>query len=249
MLKKIDNKIIVTAPIIELYLPAEYAQKSNLYTMKGERVEFFGVCNMKKFDNEAGLENRSAAKTIPVGIPMILISNPSEIESNVQVQFYPDGPFRKCIVLRYYKDDEIVCNTQCIRSADNVTALMEMLENGKLTFFPVKYIPALIQKVQDMNKVNLRLPTESIQAMIAERYRDPEHPSKKLRFAKDPDSDDIVSVTPREETMLSSTYSAFSFEDINSSLIASVNRAKAGIHDEPTIMEKIIRGGTVTDND
>ena len=249
MLKKTDNKIIVTSPILEVYLPSEYALKTALYNMKGERVEFFGVCNMKEFKKEEDLENRVLSKTIPIGIPMVLISNPSEIESNVEVQFYSDGPFRKCIVLRYYKDDEFICNTQCIKSSSNVTVLMEMLENGKLTFFPVKHIPALIQKAQDMNGVNLRLPIESIQAMISERYRDPQHPSKKLRFSNVKDSDDIVSVTPREETMLSSTYQAFSFEDINSSLIASVNRAKAGIRDEPTIMEQIIRGGTVKDEE
>ena len=243
--KKVDTKMIVTAPIVEAYLPFEYAEK-DLYYMKGERVEFFGVCNIKYFQSEDELENRVSAPTIPIGISMMMISDPTDIEI-MEVQFYPNGPFRKCIVLRYYQDDEFMCNTLLIKSANNVSSIMNMLENGKLTFIPIKHVTEVIQDAQDMNGINLKLPMESLEAMILDRYRDPNNRSKKYRFAKNKDSDNITSVTPREDTMTSTTYQAVTFEDINTSLISSVNRARAGIVDEPTTMETLIRGGSIED--
>lgn len=243
MLKVVDNKMIVTAPILEVYLPFEYVTKG-LYSMKGEFIDFFAVCNIKAFKNETELEHREAVKTIPVGLCIMITSNPSELDV-AEVKFSPESPFRKCQILRYYKDDEFAVNTSCISQAGNVSSFMDMLENGKLDFIPVRFIRDIIDRAEKINRMDLRLSSEAKDALIAESYRDPNNIHRGLRFAKDKNSEKVLSVTAREDAILSSTYQAFTFEDVNSSLIASVNRAKAGVKEEPTVMEQIIRGGTV----
>ena len=59
--------------------------------------------------------------------------------------------------------------------------------------------------------------------------------------------DDITSLNMRQEGMAGSIYQAFSNEDINTSLISSVNRKRDGIVDAPTVMERIVRGMDVSD--
>ena len=244
MIKEVDNKMIVDVPIMEIYLPAEYKDRG-LYYMKGPLVEFYGVCNMKTFNKEEDLEHREAVKTIPIGIALMITSNPSEIDIG-EVKFSPSSPLRKCVILRYYKNDELMTNTSCIIASDNVGNLLTLLENGKLDYIPVKYIRDIVDRAEIINKTNLRLSLEAKDAMIIECYRDPHNINKSLRHSKNSNEDLISSPTSREESMLSSTYQAFTFEDINSSLLAAVNRAKAGVEEEPTVMERIIRGDTVT---
>lgn len=243
MLKTVNNQMIVDVPILEIYLPFEYQDKG-LYFMKGELIEFFAVCNMKAFKSESELEHRAEVKTIPVGIPMMITSNPSDLEVG-EVRFTPNAPFRKCIILRYYKGDQLMTNTSCISASDNVSNLMNMLENGKLDFIPVKYVRQIIDDAERLNGVNLRMSSEAKDAMVIECYRDPSNIKRPLRFAKNKDDPRITSVTAREESILASTYQAFSFEDINSSLIAAVNRSKEGVKEVPTVMEQIVRGGTI----
>lgn len=244
MIKEVDNKMIVDVPILEIYLPVEYKDRG-LYYMKGPLVEFFGVCNMKTFKTEDELEHRESVKTVPVGLALMITSNPTEIDIET-VKFSPTSPQRKCVILRYYKNDELMTNTSCIISSDNVGNFVTLLENGKLDFIPVKYIRDILDRSERINKTNLRLSLEAKDAMIIECYRDPHNINRSLRHAKNRDSDVVLSPTSREESMLSSTYQAFTFEDINSSLLASVNRARAGVVEEPTVMERIIRGDTVT---
>lgn len=244
MIKEVDNKMIVDVPIMEIYLPIEYKDRG-LYYMKGPLVEFYGVCNMKAFNKEEELKHREAVKTIPIGIALMITSNPSEIDIG-EVKFSPSSPLRKCVILRYYKNDELMTNTSCIIASDNVGNLLTLLENGKLDYIPVKYIRDIVDRAEIINKTNLRLSLEAKDAMIIECYRDPHNINKSLRHSKNSNEDLISSPTSREESMLSSTYQAFTFEDINSSLLAAVNRAKAGVEEEPTVMERIIRGDTVT---
>lgn len=239
MFKIVDDKMIVDCPILEIYLPVDYKDK-DLYYMKGSLVEFYGVCNMKAFKSEAEMERRNFIDAIPVGIPMMINSNPTDIEMGM-VKLNSKAAMRKWIILRYYKGDELMTNTACISSSDNVGALMRMLENGKLDFVPIRYVRDILDRAEQLNGVNLRMSSEAKDAMIIECYRDPDDITKKLRFAKN--QDDAVAVNSREEAMLGSTYQAFTFEDINSSLIASVNRARAGVEEEPTVMEQIVRGG------
>ena len=129
---------------------------------------------------------------------------------------------------------------------------MSRFEGGKLTNIPPAMADEVIEVGQVINNMKLKLPSEMIEAFTAERYRDPANPAQKIRFSKASDavqSNDVVSYNMREEAMQSTTYQGISFEDINSALITATNRKNKGIKDEATVMEKIIRGEKITDDD
>ena len=156
------------------------------------------------------------------------------------------------VVLTYRQGDAFVVNTNVVKSADNVSGLMSRFEGGKLTNIPPAMADEVIEVGQIINNMKLKLPSEMIEAFTAERYRDPANPAQKIRFSKASDavqSNDVVSYNMREEAMQSTTYQGISFEDINSALITATNRKNKGIKDEATVMEKIIRGEKITEDD
>lgn len=239
--KVVGEDIIVTAPIVEVYVPYDYFT-SQLYEVVGDNVRYYAVANFKVFKNEKERENRENIATYPLGIPLFVMAHPSEIDTQ-EVSFKKNGITRRSIVLTFYKDDKFIVNRSCIKSADNVMVLMQRLESGKLDNIPPAMVADMLDYGQQLNSVSLNLPSEMVKIFVAERYHDPNNQSRKLRFSKAKNTDDdIVSYNMREEAMQSTTYQAVTFEDINSAVITSINRKNAGIKDEPTYMEKIIRG-------
>lgn len=242
MFKMKGDSILVNAPVLEVYLPEDYAS-TGLYSVIGTNAKWFAIANFKVFKTEAQLEHRDTVPTHPLGIASYILSKPSETDID-NVMFVKDGVERKCIILRFFVGDVFCVDRNLIKSADNVATLMNRLESGKLDNIPPRIVKDIIKLAEDVNGVNLVLPDSHIDALVAERYRDPENYSRKLRFASG-ESNKVVSVNPREDAMMSTTFQGITFENINSAIIVACNRKNAGIKDEETIMEKIIRGEKV----
>ena len=242
--KKSGESILVAAPIVEVYLPFEYTK--DLYQVIGENVRYFGIANFKVFENESQLDHREKVKTIPLGISAFIDAHPSETDV-ADVQFVKDGIYRKCIILRFYKDDAFAVSTDIIMTTDNMSIVLNMLENGKLDNVPATCVARIIRHAQKINGVNLRLPEEYLRVLVAEKYRDPERKNQKIRYSEHPDSDTVLSVNSREETYLSSTFQGITFEDIGTAVIVANNRKNAGVKEPETIMEKIVKGEKITE--
>ena len=251
-LVKKDDIIYVNSYALEIYLPADYMDKAYrgtpFYSLIGTQVKFFGVGNMRFYQNEKEMSTPSKVTTYPLGFPMIITSEPTEIDIR-NVRFTANGPERKCIVLTYYKDDKLMATTKCIINSAHVMMWIARLEGGKLDHLSPETTVSIHSDVQKLNKASLKIPTELEEILIAERYRDPNDRSRKARFsnADDKNSDRYVSLNYREEAMKTSTYQATMYEDFNTALISSINRKNHGITDDPTIMERVVRGMDLND--
>lgn len=245
MFIKKDKSIYVDCHAMEVYLPYDYLEKAyrgnSYYSLIGSKVRFFAVGNMRFFKSEKEMEDVVSIPTYTLGFPMFIVSEPSDIDTR-EVQFVKGGVIRKCIVLTYYKNDVFVDNVNCISNSDAVMIVMARLEGGKLDHIPPEHAIGIFQDVQTMNRVALRIPTEEEEIFIAERYRNPNNHSQKARFNDKADPDRLVSYNMRQDAMKDTTYQALTHEDINTSLITSINRKNDGIIDEPTVMEKVVMG-------
>ncbi len=250
MFKAINGTIVVDSYALEVYLPADYASKAyrgyEYYTLLGDTVRYFGVGNMREYKNKEEMNNPTSIKTYTLGIPMMITSKPSEIDTR-EVQFTRSGPRRKCIVLTFYKNDIFMTTQDCIKDANNAMIVLGRIEGGKLDHVSPEEALGILQDVQSLNKVNLRISTEAEEIFIAERYRDGNNIEQKARFNDRANSDNLVSLNMRQEAMKSTTYQAITHEDINTSLIVSANRDDDGIRDEPTVVERIVRGLDMSD--
>lgn len=256
MFREKDNVVYVDCYAIELYLPYDYLDKEYrgipYYTVIGTKVQYFGVGNMKFFNSQKEMENPLSVPIQTLGVPMILITEPSDIDTR-DVVFTKGGKSRKCIVLTYYKDDQFLCDMNAIKRNECDMILMSRLEGGKLDHTTPEEAFNILNDSQRMNGVSLRVPPEELEIFVSERYRmgTEDGGSQRLRMADsdetDVDMDDIVSLNMRQEAMNTTTYQALTHEDINSALISSVNRTNRGVVDDPTIMERVVRGMDMSD--
>lgn len=250
MFREKDNAVYVTTYALEVYLPYDYLGKeyrgTPYYTLIGSKVQYLGIGNMRAYKTEKEMENPASVPVYPLGIPMLITSEPSEIDTR-DVVFVKGGRARKCIVLTFYKDDAILTERHPIKNNNYVMMLMARIEGGKLDHVMPETSYNILDSAQKMNSLPLRMPPEELEIFIVERYRNPDNDSEKVRFSDDADMDDVLSLNMRADAMKTTTYQALTHEDINTALISSINRGNAGIVDKPTIMERIVRGMDLTD--
>lgn len=245
-LKESGGKIYVDCFGMEVYLPSDYMGKAyrgnSYYSLIGNKVRFFGVGNIRFFSSQKEMDSPTSVKSYTLGYPMMITSEPSDIDTR-DVQFVKNGVIRKCIVLTFYKNDIFVDNTNTISNTDNVMIYMTRIESGKLDHIKPEEAIVIFRDMQAYNGLSLRIPEEAEEIFVAERYRDPNNHSRKIRFADQSkvDYDREVSLNLRQEAMKTSTYQAITHEDINTSLITSINRYESGEIDEPLPMERIVR--------
>lgn len=236
----------VDAYAMELYLPYDYLEKAyrglSYYEVAGTKVRYFCVGNMRFFESEKEMENPNKIKSYLIGIPMVVTSIPSEIDTR-DILLGPNSKPRKSIVLTFYRNDIFIENMNCLQSSSNVMILLNRIESGKLDHALPDQAASILADVQIMNKAKLRIPSEEEEMLIAERYRDPSNHMKKARMHEGEidNPDDLVSLNMRQEAQAATTYQAITHEDINASLISSINRHDKGIVDKPTPMEMVTR--------
>lgn len=241
--KDTKGQILVDVPILEVYLPEDYAS-SGLYEMVGNKTEWYGVANYKGFKDETEMDNRDNVPTYPMGICGFITSQVSETDI-LDVRFVKNGVKRHSIVLRFFKGDAIAVTKNIIKSVDNLKLFMSLLENGKLENIPVNYIPELMVNAQNTSNIKLTLSQSYFDVIAIEHYRDPSNPYRKYRQSDMKEiskSGDVRAVNAREESITATTFQMVTFEDINTSLVASCNKDDRGIRDEATDIERIITG-------
>lgn len=240
------EKAYVDAYAMEYYIPHHMIDKMyrgyKYYELAGTKVKFFGVGNMRFFSSEKEMEDPFSIKVHTLGIPMMLTCEPDTIEVR-DIKFTKGGKPRKSVVLTFYRGSVFVDNLNLLQNGNNIMVLMTLIESGKLDNVLPDEAAEIFRDVQVMNKAKLRIPPEEEEIMISERYRDATNHMKKARYheGKFSSPDEIVSLNMRQEAMKSTTYQAITHEDINTSLISSVNRKRAGIVDEPTPSEAVVR--------
>ena len=238
--------MLVDCYTLEVYLPHEYTTSTYrgtpYYAVLGTRIKYLAVGNMRFFKTQKEVDNPENVKSYPLGIPMLIMSEPSEIEVR-DIRLSKGGKLRKCVVLTYKKGDAFMVNSETIKSSDAMMMLLFRLEQGKLDHLPPEVVVQILRDCETMNGISLRIPSEEMEIFVAERYRDPSHPSRKYRFhTENVDQDNMISHNMRTDAIQGTTYQAVMHEDINNALIASINRHDSGIIDEPTTMEAVVRG-------
>ena len=249
--KEANGQIIVDTYAMHLYLPANYFdgayRGTPMYSMLGSKVKFLGVGNMRFFKDEKELENPTKVKCHPFGIPMLILSEPSEIEM-AEVMFVPNGHLRKCIVLTYYRGDALIVTQDAIKDSAPTMMMLARLEQGKLDHVPPEDAIRMFYDCEAMNGISMRIPTEEMEIFVAERYRDPTHPTRAYRYyTGNLEYDNIISYNTRADVQQSTTFQALMHEDVAVSMITAINREERGERDEAGPFEAVVRGLSLED--
>ena len=233
LLKRVGNKVLYDGVKAEFFIP-DYFFKADYAEEIGSSYNVFGCFETFHYNNEN--DPRSKAKKAAFQYPLKFITHPDEIgEETVDIG---DG-LQKYKVLIYYRNATVFENADLIKSADNVYNYTKLLMNGKLDMMSYEDILRMFELCKYYNGVDLAVPGFYEETMIAEFYRNPKNITELARFIAKTDGTKVKGINEREKVSFTSTFSAITFEDVDTMLTASINAKLEGKVDTPSEMEKV----------
>lgn len=222
----------------EFFIPQYYYEgASPLVEDLGNTINAFGVFNVGFYTNGKLVETKL------LNLPTMIRIN--QYDSEKRTIDLPGLGSTPCNVLKFYKGNKVM-EDATIEDAANATMMLMMITRGKIPG-SVPYTKALDvwRKNQEMNKVHFGVSSLVLEIILAAAYRQKDDLSKKFAYAigKNPDISpfDYIMASIRQICQYSSTYTAMTFEDMNSMITSSLNKARNKTEEAASPIEKIIK--------
>lgn len=236
--KENDGQICLNVPYCEFYIPMYYFDPSNKFAQDFiDRISILGIFNVGVFDNGKLKEIKT------FNLPTFIEINVYQKEEREVV--LTDGQPVKCLVCKYYKDNAI-CNSSIIEDSDNVSAYLNMIISGSLPkTIPYNKSLEIWRKCLELNNVGFGVSSTILELILSVVYRDKDNAEQK--FCKKYGSDLSVSdfdyglASIRQICQYASTFTALTYEDIDTMITTSINRQREGKEEAETPIEKIIK--------
>lgn len=219
-----DNMITLKDKYCEFYIPMYYFDSNYGFAENlGDKIDTFGVFNVGIF-NEGKL---SYIDTL--AIPSWIKVNSVETEiRNVNIPGSGEIP---CKIIKLYKGNEIFLN-RIIADSENAQTYLRLITFGKLPKnIPYSKTLDLWKKNQSLNFVNFGVPSLILEVILSVSYRYKDNVaskfSKVIGLPKSTVTEyDYEMASIRSICQYASTFSAITFEDMDSMITASVNRLR-----------------------
>lgn len=148
-------------------------------------------------------------------------------------------------VLTFYKNMKIM-PSKIIKDGNNVEGYIDFILKGKVPH-NIKYSKTLEiwLKNQKINSINLGVPCSELELILSVFYRDVNDPTKKFASVigskKGVSEYDYIMKSVRQICQYTSTYSAVTFEDMDSMITTSLNRTIKKIEEPKSVTEGIVK--------
>ena len=239
LIKK-DNKILLNAECMKAYIPKKMFKKG-LNEILGDKLSIMGLFNFR-FSNDENSIDKQPIHTFT--FPSMMISKPSSIKEQ-ELELFEGSGVQKYVVATYYRDEEIMCTTSVVADIDNVEKFINLLIEGNLpNTIPYNKILELFIKNMEINKQNLGVSAVVLSVVISEIYRykkDHSVPFRKVYGKGNAGELDYKPANSREICANNSTFSALTFEDIDTMLVTSINKSRYKRKENESPVEQIIR--------
>lgn len=229
--------IFLDCDYIEFYIPEYYFAESCGYAVDyGAVVETFGIFGVGIFNKG----KMTDLKRIQIPMKIELQSYDMDV---LDVNF-PTGTM-KCRVLKYIKNQKIM-PYRFVKKSTNTVELVKMILNGYIpTFVPFDQVYSMLLSSCEQNGVNLGVPNYVLEMIVSVIYRQKNDPTQK--FSKLYGKDETVSpydyqtANIRRACQYASTFSAITFEDLDTMITASLNRSATNKEEAYSPLEDIIK--------
>lgn len=237
---KSDGKFIyLEDQYAEFYIPKFYFDKSGGFAEDlGSTIRVLGVFDVGFFENDKLKEMR--VLNIPVWINLFAYDTEERI-----VKLPGDDEPSTCIVVKYLKGEKIM-NSGIIEDSSNAEAYVSFVTKGKVPpIVPYERSLQIWHKNQEMNSVDLGVPSVIEELILSVAYRSKSDPGKKFAhvIGKDPNVSqyDYTMNNIRQICQYTSTFTALTFEDIDAMITTSLNRAKSKGAEAYSPLEDLIK--------
>ena len=228
--------IFLDTDFIEFYIPDYYFDEGcGFATDFGATIQTFGIICVGLYEKG----KLSSIKRLQIPMDITLESYDTETRD---IDF-ATGPM-KCRVLKYMKGQKIM-QYRYVKGSKNTVRLLNMILYGYIPkFVPYDQVYFLLLKSCEQHSVNLGVPNYLLEILITTVYRYIADPSKKFSEVygkEDISSYDYQTVNIRKACQYASTFSAITFEDIDSMVTSSLNRSATHKAEPYSPLEEVIK--------
>ena len=220
-----DGKFIyLEAEMCEFYIPKYYFETSGGFAEDlGDIVKALGVFDLVIFEN--GKLKEMKVFNLPTWIDFFVVSSEDR-----DVTLPGNDGLTACKVLSYQKGHKIM-NSGVVEDSSNVESYLNFVTKGKVpSIVPYERSLQIWRKNQAMNSANLGVPSVIEELILSVAYRDKNDPKTKFAhvIGKNPNVSqyDYVMNNIRQICQYTSTFTALTFEDIDSMVTTSLNRTR-----------------------
>ena len=240
-LEKKDNKLIFTGEYMEAYV-LDKLFKKNLNEVVGEDVDLFGLFNYRVSNKKGEIDPKSKLYTF--NFPSKIVTKPTSIET-AELELLPGCGVQKYRVLKYYNGDAMMECLQVVKSITNVETLVNMFLSASIpNTIPYEKLPEVFMTGLFINGETGNVNASTISVYISElnRYKkDTSIPFRKIAGKGNCSSYDYVPANVRSVCANNSTFSALTFEDIDTMMVYSINKKRYNKPQNASPIEQIIQ--------
>lgn len=237
--KSEKNDIILNDKYCEFYIPKFYFDDAYRFSEDyGNSIHTIGTFNIGIF-NEGKLSYIDTLK-----IPCWIDIYKHEVEE--RVVNIPGAPGTPCYVYKYFQNNLLFPNSLIIDSL-NAEIFLRLVTKGKVpTSIPYCKSIEMWLKNMELSNVNFGVPSVVLEMILGISYRDKNDVTRK--FAKvigQPNSKaseyDYVMASIRQICQFTSTFTAITFEDIDTMITASINRGRDNKNEAQSPVEELFK--------
>lgn len=221
----------------EFYIPMYYFDTTSRFAEDlNDRIQTLGVFNVGVFSN--GKLSKMETLNLPTMITIFVHdSEVREIEMS-------NGEITPCKVIKYLKDSKVM-PSRIIEDDSNAEKFLQLITSGKLpSIIPYSKLLKVWRKNQKLTGVHFGVSSLYNELVLAVHCRNPKNmPEKFSKVASDSGIGeyDYKLASTRQICQYNSTFTALTFEDIDSMITTSLNKSRNREKERPSPVEQIIK--------
>jgi len=238
--KSDDEFIYLDAPYAEFYIPMDYFDESMKFAEDmGQTIKVMGVFDISIFMSDD--DKRDELFKIPTMINLFVHDQETRV-----VNIPGHNEAIQCKVLKYVQGNKIMSD-RIIEDSQNALQFAQFVTKGKLPVnIPYSQSINLWRKNLELNSTHLGVPSVILEMILSGAYRYKNDPT--IKFAKIIGKDesgvsehDYIMASLRRICQYNSTFTAMTYEDIDSMITSSLNRTREKKQEVPSPIEGIIK--------
>ena len=238
--KKVKDQVIFDGSYMEVYIPKFYFEEG-IATVIGNKIETLGIFFFKVFNSKTSKTGNQYTLSLPIDM---LISFAESYDDKLKLKGSTGED--NYTILQLEKGDVFMNTTNITQSVQSTDRFVKLLHSGKLpNTIPYEDVLKIYLNNLDINKVNLGVPNVVLELIIAELYRSKDGIEipfrKKIGKAGKVGQLDYQTTNLKNLANINSTFTAISFENMNQSIISSVNKSRNDIQENISPVEKTIK--------
>lgn len=235
--RKQDGNIVLNVPYCEFYIPLSYFDETKQFaTDYNSYIKTLGVFNVGIFENGKLKELKI------LNLPTIIDIN--VYDSEIREVTMSNKETAQCKVVKYLKDAKIMKDA-IFQDDEPVKAYLNYILSGKIpTLIPYSKQLRVWKKNQDLNGVNFGVSSIYLELVLSVVNRNPEKLNEKFSQAVGENGIgdyDYKYASVRQICQYNSTFTALTFEDIDSMITSSLNKSRNRVKERESPIEQIIK--------